>query len=286
MDHAERGQQRSLYFPLSSGFSQPYGGLGRTSGHTNCGSPRAKNPQLGAEPVGLYDQYSDIPNLSFSDDISQLKEQLQKLGATQVLTYEELTEKSLRDDIKTWTGGKVSESYSVILIIFKTLIQDMRLALNCVGTHESTSAETEFHHELLGGKETTLMLKYLGKDAHLVSYGAMSKQPLSLPTSAFIFKNLTAHGFWQSRWYLEHSVQEREELMRSLAQLIKEDKARVLFPLGQTPLTFSQLKAPEHEIVSIGKQDDDNEATRQIREVFRRLAAGRYGKKILLRFED
>ncbi|KAF9447718.1 trans-2-enoyl-CoA reductase [Macrolepiota fuliginosa MF-IS2] len=162
------------------------------------------------------------------DDISRLKEQLQKLGATQVLTYEDLADKALRSRIKAWTGGK-----------------EIRLALNCVG-----------------GRETAMMSKFLGRDAHLVSYGAMSKQPLSLPTSAFIFKNLTAHGFWQSRWYLDHSAGEREELMRSLAH------------------------TPQHEIVSIDKQDNDEEATRQIREVFKILAAGRHGKKVLLKFKD
>lgn len=63
------------------------------------------------------------------------------------------------------------------------------------------------------------MLRHLGSNSHLVSYGAMSKQPLSLPTSAFIFKNLTCHGFWQSRWAKEHSVAEREELMNTLIDM-------------------------------------------------------------------
>ena len=80
--------------------------------------------------------------------------------------------------------------------------QPIRLLLNCVS-----------------GPATTQMLKLLEPDAHLVSYGAMSKQPLSLPTSAFIFKNLTCHGFWQSRWYQQHSKQEREALMKKLADM-------------------------------------------------------------------
>ncbi len=131
------------------------------------------------------------------------------------------------------------------------------------------------------------MLKYLGKDAHLVSYGAMSKQPLSLPTSVFIFKNLTAHGFWQSRWYLDHTVGEREDLMNSLAKLMKDNKARIIFPFG--PLTTDiqpKLKSSEHEVVSIRREDSDNEATSRIREVFKRLTAGRYGKKVLLKFDE
>ena len=68
------------------------------------------------------------------------------------------------------------------------------------------------------------MVRMLGNDAHLVSYGAMAKQPLSLPISLFIFKNLTCHGFWQSRWYTQRSLGEREELMRNLVDLMKEKK--------------------------------------------------------------
>lgn len=73
------------------------------------------------------------------------------------------------------------------------------------------------------------MLKFLGPEAHLVSYGAMSKKPLSLPTSLFIFKNLVCHGFWQSRWYLEHTREEREKLMRSLADM-KVRRTRYALP--------------------------------------------------------
>jgi hypothetical protein len=75
---------------------------------------------------------------------------------------------------------------------------------------------------LTGGPETTSMARLLGPNAHLVSYGAMSKKPLSLPTSQFIFKNLTSHGFWQSRWYGEKSRAEREELVHKLAKLMSD----------------------------------------------------------------
>lgn len=75
-----------------------------------------------------------------------------------------------------------------------------------------------------GGKETTMMARLLAHDAHLVSYGGMAKQPLSLPVSLFIFKNLTHRGFWQSRWYKQKTPAEREELMQILVNLMKEQK--------------------------------------------------------------
>jgi trans-2-enoyl-CoA reductase len=70
------------------------------------------------------------------------------------------------------------------------------------------------------------MARMLGNDAHLVSYGAMAKQPLSIPISLFIFKNLTCHGFWQSRWYTQKPREEREKLMQNLVNLMKAKKVR------------------------------------------------------------
>ena len=79
---------------------------------------------------------------------------------------------------------------------------------------------------MIGGKDTTNMARMLGNDAHLVSYGAMAKQPLSIPISLFIFKNLTCHGFWQSRWYTQKPREEREKLMQNLVNLMKAKKVR------------------------------------------------------------
>ncbi|KAF8737772.1 hypothetical protein AX14_012337 [Amanita brunnescens Koide BX004] len=118
------------------------------------------------------------------------KDYLLKLGATHVMTYDDLEDNRIQEKIKSLTLGK-----------------KVRLGLNCVG-----------------GKETISMARLLGDNSHLVSYGAMSKQPLSLPTSLFIFKNLKAHGFWQSRWYKDKSQSEREALMHRLAQLMLNNK--------------------------------------------------------------
>ncbi|KAG2011554.1 trans-2-enoyl-CoA reductase [Coprinopsis cinerea AmutBmut pab1-1] len=185
--------------------------------------------------IAAAEGYKTINLVRNRDNIDRLKDQLTKLGATHVLTYDDLTDKSTRDKIKQWTGGK-----------------PIRLGLNCVG-----------------GKETTLMARYLGQDAHLVSYGAMSKQPLSLPTSLFIFKNLTANGFWQSQWYKTRPSQERDKLMQKLVGYINAGK----------------LQTPDHEILHITGNLSDEEATSAVREAFKKLSEGRYGKKILLKVD-
>ncbi|KAG8757585.1 mitochondrial 2-enoyl thioester reductase [Ceratobasidium sp. 428] len=99
-------------------------------------------------------------------NFEELKQHLISLGATHVITDEQLADKATRGKMKEWTQGK-----------------DIKLGMNCVG-----------------GKMTTILAGYLGHNAALVSYGAMSKSPLSLPTSLFIFKNLVSYGYWQSRW--------------------------------------------------------------------------------------
>ncbi|KAF9525983.1 NAD-binding protein [Crepidotus variabilis] len=164
-------------------------------------------------------------------DVESLKKDLKKLGATYVLTYEDLANKTLKAQIKQWTGDKA-----------------IRLALNCVG-----------------GNETTLMARYLGQDGHLVSYGAMSKKPLSLPTSLFIFKNLTCHGFWQSQWYLTKSPEQRQHMMQQLVALIEQNK----------------LRMTTHEIISISATLSDQEATTKIQNLLRDVGRG----KILLKIE-
>ncbi|TFY72020.1 hypothetical protein EVG20_g1000 [Dentipellis fragilis] len=170
------------------------------------------------------------------ENIDELKQELTNLGATHVLTYDELLDKDIKNKVKEWTGSK-----------------DIRLGLNCVS-----------------GKPTTLMARLLGKDAHLVSYGAMSKQPLSLPTSLFIFKNLTCHGFWQSRWYSDHSKEEREELMRELVGL----------------MATGQLMEPKHEIVKLESTDSDELATSKVQAITTKIMAGQYGRKVLLEVEQ
>ncbi|KAJ6518616.1 hypothetical protein C8R45DRAFT_884592 [Mycena sanguinolenta] len=169
-------------------------------------------------------------------NFDDLTKKLKDLGATEVLTYDDLADRSLTQKIvKEWTAGK-----------------GIRLGLNCVS-----------------GPDTTTMARLLGQDAYLVSYGAMSKQPLSLPTSLFIFKNLTSVGFWQSRWYQTHTREDKENLMKKLVDLVAQGK----------------LHAPEHEILAIPVEDSDEVAGQKVRDTFAKISQGQYGKKVLLKIE-
>jgi mitochondrial enoyl-[acyl-carrier protein] reductase / trans-2-enoyl-CoA reductase len=131
------------------------------------------------------------------------------------------------------------------------------------------------------------MAGLLGNGAHLVSYGAMSKQPLSLPTSLFLFKNLTAHGFWQSRWNQDSSQVEKENVLRQLVELITQGKVSIRSVNVSVlwPSSPEKLKEPKHEILFISAQDTDEQAGEKVRDVIRKLSGGHYGKKVLLKLE-
>jgi trans-2-enoyl-CoA reductase len=69
--------------------------------------------------------------------------------------------------------------------------------------------------ELAGGRPLKLGLNAVGGESALgiagsladsgtmITYGAMSRQPLRVPNGLLIFKNITLRGFWVSRWYRE-----------------------------------------------------------------------------------
>lgn len=74
------------------------------------------------------------------------------------------------------------------------------------------------------------MARYLGEGAHHVTYGGMSRQPLTIPASLLIFRDLSFHGFWITQWNDRHSAHSRAAMLADVADLIRREQ------LVQTPL--------------------------------------------------
>lgn len=120
-----------------------------------------------------------------------LKQDLYALGADMVVTDEEVESKDFRDKVKNATNGGR---------------EPIRLGLNCVG-----------------GSLVNSMAKHLAPNSHMVTYGAMSKQPVQLPTGLLIFKNISFDGFWVSRWS-EQNPEEKEKCVKEVLDLTREGK--------------------------------------------------------------
>ncbi|KAM8975933.1 enoyl-[acyl-carrier-protein] reductase, mitochondrial isoform 1-T1 [Pelodytes ibericus] len=124
-------------------------------------------------------------------DLKSLVQRLQDLGADYVITEDLLRKPEMKE-------------------LFKKCPRP-RLALNCVG-----------------GKSTTEMLRHLDYGGTMVTYGGMAKQPVTVPVSALIFKNVKLCGFWGTQWKRDRAQSEyREEvtkMIRDLCDLMRRGK--------------------------------------------------------------
>lgn len=128
----------------------------------------------------------DRPNLD--EVIASLKE---TDGATQVITEEQANSREFNGEVKKWvkeTGGEI------------------KLGFNCVG-----------------GKSSTAVARKLGNNGLLLSYGGMSYQPVIIPTSLHIFKNVTSAGFWVTA-LLKNDPSLKRKTMDQIVEWYEEGK--------------------------------------------------------------
>nr|CAH7755731.1 unnamed protein product [Callosobruchus chinensis] len=122
-------------------------------------------------------------------NIDELRKYLTDLGATHVLTEEEVRTTEL------FKSGKLAKP---------------RLALNCVG-----------------GKSALEIMRHLENGSPMVTYGGMSREPVTVPTSALIFKDLQIRGFWMTRWSKEKADSvDRFEMFEELISMISNNELR------------------------------------------------------------
>jgi trans-2-enoyl-CoA reductase len=98
----------------------------------------------------------------------------------------------LLDEVKTATNG-----------------EPIRLGLNSVG-----------------GDCALRLANCLAFGGTLVSFGAMSLQPLKIPTGLCIFKDLRFRGIWINKWYDNATMQERMAAFKPLFEMAKRGLLR------------------------------------------------------------
>jgi len=157
----------------------------------------------------------------------KLKQELKDLGADIVITDTELQAQGIKDRVKEWTKSS-----------------PIRLALNCVN-----------------GKAASAMAKLLDSSAHFVTYGAMSKQPLSIPASMLIFKDVHFHGFWVSRWAEKHA-EAKMETVADVLDMTRKGEFR------DTPFDKIAWEWDSREEDLVGKVKDTLEGYREGKGVF------------------
>src|SRR5207245_4586613 len=77
----------------------------------------------------------------------------------------------------------------------------------------------------------------LAPGSTLVTFGAMSLQPLKIPNGLLIFKDLRFRGIWINKWYDNATMQERMDAFRPLFEMAKrgllKTKVEKTYPLPE-----------------------------------------------------
>ncbi len=89
----------------------------------------------------------------------------------------------------------------------------------------------------VGGQSALRLARCLGYGAKLVTFGAMSFEPVRFPTRQLIFNNITLTGFWLDRWYKENSRERIQVMNDRLFQMMRdgtlEASVEARFPLSR-----------------------------------------------------
>jgi len=115
--------------------------------------------------------------------------------------------------------------------------------------------------DCVGGKSTIALTDALAPNGTMVTYGSASKQPVEVSTLALVFRNITLHGFWLTRWFKEPANRGKiGPMYGELSQMILEGK----------------LKAPEMDVIPF----------RDFDKAFTQALKMKGGAKQLLLFEE
>src|SRR5215475_4049824 len=128
----------------------------------------------------------------------------------------------LIDELRAEGGDVVLVDSENLRQEVKDLIADVpiRLGLNAVG-----------------GESALRLANCLSPGSTLVTYGAMSLQPLKIPNGLLIFKDLRFRGIWINKWYDNAALAQRMEAFQHLFEMAKrgllQTKVERAYPLSE-----------------------------------------------------
>ena len=134
-----------------------------------------------------------------------------------------ISEEDALEDLQT----KIPELKSQIQDLSESYHRLPKLALNAVG----------------GDSANKLLLKLLGNEGTMVTYGGMSGKGIEIATPQLIFKNLSAQGYWHSRWMLQQQQRNCEEG--------KDDKMQIMFDALMDGVSSRGVKCPPVKVFSL-----------------------------------
>ena len=79
-------------------------------------------------------------------------------------------------------------------------------------------------YNCIGGESLSIMLRLLMPQSTVVTYGGMSKRPVTIPTGKLIFDQLQFCGYWHSSWLVQHAKShQRIQMMNDILDLVQSE---------------------------------------------------------------
>ena len=117
----------------------------------------------------------------------------------------------------------------VVLVDGETLREEVKNA--------TSGAPIRLGLNAVGGESALRLANCLAPESTMVTFGAMSLQPLKIPNGLLIFKDLRFRGIWINKWYDNATMPERMEAFRQLFEMAKrgllKTKVEKTYPLSE-----------------------------------------------------
>jgi len=129
-----------------------------------------------------------------------------------------------------------SEGGDVVLVDGESLREEVKAAVN--------GAPIRLGLNAVGGPSALRLANCLAPGSTVVTFGAMSLQPLKIPNGLLIFKDLRFRGIWINKWYDNATREERMETYRPLFEMAKrgllKTKVEKAYPLSEVKAAVAQ----------------------------------------------
>jgi len=89
----------------------------------------------------------------------------------------------------------------------------------------SENSKIKIGFNCIGGNSAINLIKFMGENSKVITYGGMSKKGLTVSTSSLIFDNISYYGFWLTKW--NNNVlnkQKRKDMINQLVTIMKSGK--------------------------------------------------------------
>ncbi|PYK37460.1 MAG: alcohol dehydrogenase [Verrucomicrobia bacterium] len=122
-----------------------------------------------------------------------------------------------------------SEGGDVVFVDGENLREEVKNAMS--------GAPVRLGLNAVGGESALHLANCLAPGSTMVTFGAMSLQPLKIPNGLLIFKDLRFRGIWINKWYDNATMAERIDAFRPLFEMAKRGllrtKVEKSYPLSE-----------------------------------------------------